>query len=126
MKQVSTSIIGGANGPTSVFVASKKGGKARVPLKHRLQRLFYKQRRKKVISKIIADPHTLDELVKYVKTKYNAVELLENDRKYHQQRKNCKSALVQRYHPELLGEDVKIGRPLPVILRKKFEHGLIM
>lgn len=104
-RKISKTIISGADGPTSVFIAGKRGDKMHVPAKQRVRLYLYNRRRKKVISKIKAAPHTLDELVEYVKTKYNAVELTEGNRRYITQCKNCKSALMQRFHPNLLGEE---------------------
>lgn len=99
------SVVGGADGPTSVFIAGRTGDNIHVPLKQKVHLFFYNRKREKVIAKIKAEPHTLEEVEEYVKTRYNAVELPEDDRSYIRQRKNCKAALVQRTRPDLLGED---------------------
>lgn len=69
------SIIGGADGPTSVFMAGKSGKK---PLKARVKSFFYKCRRKRVEKRIVPSAHTLQEVVDYAKEKYQAVEMTRN------------------------------------------------
>lgn len=66
------SIIGGADGPTSVFMAGKSGKK---PLKARVKSFFHKYRRKRVEKRIVPGAHTLQEVVDYAKEKYQAVEM---------------------------------------------------
>lgn len=65
------SIIGGADGPTSVFIAGKSGKK---PLKVRVKRFFYTHKRKWVEKRIVPGAHTLQEVVAYAIEKYQAVE----------------------------------------------------
>lgn len=66
------SIIGGADGPTSVFIAGKSGKK---PLKARVKGFFYQCRRRRVEKRIVPGAHTLQEVVVYAKEKYQAVEM---------------------------------------------------
>ncbi len=66
------SIIGGADGPTSVFIA---GNSDKKPLKVRVKRYFYKHKRKRVEKRIAPGTHTLEEVVVYAKEKYMAVEI---------------------------------------------------
>lgn len=66
------SIIGGADGPTSVFIAGKSGKK---PLKARVKGFFYKHKRKRVEKWIVPGAHTLEEVVVYAKEKYRAAEM---------------------------------------------------
>ena len=61
------SIIGGADGPTSVFIA---GHSKNQPLKLRIKNSIYRYKRKKVEKTIVANPHSLSETVQYAKEKY--------------------------------------------------------
>ena len=61
------SIIGGADGPTSVFIA---GHSKKQPLKLRIKNSIYRYKRKKVEKTIVANPHSLSETVRYAKEKY--------------------------------------------------------
>ena len=50
------SIIGGADGPTSIFIA---GHSEKQPLKVRIKNSIYRYKRKKVEKTIVANPHSL-------------------------------------------------------------------
>lgn len=78
------SVIGGADGPTSIFIAGKTGKRT---LKERVRRYFYQRRRKRVERKIKPDAHTLQEVTAYVVEKYHAVEMSEKQMSYIEQRK---------------------------------------
>ena len=58
------SIIGGADGPTSIFIAGK-GGK--IKLTTRIRNYFYKIKRDRIKRQITANPHTLEEVVEWMK-----------------------------------------------------------
>ena len=81
------SIIGGADGPTSIFIA---GRTRKTPLKVRIQNIIYRYRRKIVEKKVVADAHTLDELVQYAMNTYNLIETNSTERKYIEQQKSLK------------------------------------
>lgn len=104
----SVSIIGGADGPTSIFIASRRG---RQPLKLRLRNHIYKCRRRRAEKKITAGAHTLEEVAAYAVRKFGAVEVPEKRRKYAEQRKNLKESLILRNKPELLGKMKEIPNP---------------
>ena len=67
----SVAIIGGADGPTSVFVAGRKKG---IPIKHRIKNRIYKWKGKRAAKKITAEERTLAEVVAYAVEKYDAAE----------------------------------------------------
>ena len=60
----SVSIIGGADGPTSIFIAGKGG---RVKLTTRIRNYFRIVKRNRIKKKITANPHTLEEVVEWMK-----------------------------------------------------------
>lgn len=78
------SIIGGAGGPTSIFIA---GRTQKEPLKVRMRKIIYRLRRKMVEKKVVVGEHTLDELVQYAKNSYNLIEINSSERKYIEQQK---------------------------------------
>ncbi|MCM1088889.1 MAG: sodium ion-translocating decarboxylase subunit beta [Muribaculaceae bacterium] len=104
----SISIIGGADGPTSIFVAGK-GGK--VKLTTRIRNYFYKIKRNRIKKRLIANPHTLEEVVKLLKKEYGAVEVSQQSIHYREQRKDLKAALIMRHRPDLLGELMDLKPP---------------
>ena len=102
------SVIGGADGPTSIFIAGK-GGK--VKLTTRIQNYFRRIKRNKVKKRITANPHTLEEVVQWLKREYGAVEVSQQSHNYLEQRKCLKASLVMRHRPDLLGELMDLEPP---------------
>ena len=102
------SIIGGADGPTSIFIAGRTRKK---PLKVRIQNIIYRYRRKIVEKKVVADAHTLDELVQYAMNTYNLIETNSTERKYIERQKSLKESLILQHKPEVLGEMKDIPKP---------------
>ena len=98
---ISISIIGGADGPTSIFIA---GHSKKQPLKIRIKNSIYRYKRKKVEKTIVANPHSLSETVQYAKEKYGLTETAPGDREYIEQIKCLKESLILQHKPELLGE----------------------
>ena len=72
------SIIGGADGPTSIFIAGKIQKKS---LKVKIRNAIYKHKHKRAEKKIVAGAHTLNELVQYALNKYDLVEINVAERK---------------------------------------------
>ena len=110
------SIIGGADGPTSIFLVGNRGKKK---LKNRIRSFWYERKRERAKKKIVANPHTLKEVARFLKQRYGAVELSKDSRIYREQERSLKEALICRYHPELLGELANIEAPLKKIYKRK-------
>ena len=102
------SIIGGADGPTSIFIA---GRTQKSPLKVKMQNAICKHKRKRAEKKIVAGAHTLNELVQYAMNKYDLIEINVAERKYIVQRINLKEKLILQHKPEVLGEMKDIPKP---------------
>ena len=81
------SIIGGADGPTSIFIA---GHSKKQPLKIESKIAYIDIREKKVEKTIVANPHSLSETVQYAKDKYELTETAPADREYIEQIKCLK------------------------------------
>jgi len=101
-------IIGGADGPTSVFLVGKSGKR---PLKTRIRNYIYQYKRKKVEKKIVAGAHTIKEVVAYARTKYHAMEVDNESRKYVEECKYLKENLIIKHKAELLGDLKEIKKP---------------
>ena len=104
----SVSIIGGADGPTSIFIAGKSD---KVKLTTRIQNYFRKLKRNRVKKRITANPHTLEEVVELMKREYGAEEVSQHSFNYQEQRKCLKASLVMRHRPDLLGELINLEPP---------------
>ena len=104
----SVSIIGGVDGPTSIFIAGKG---CKVKLTTRIQNYFRKLKRDRVKKRITTNPHTLEEVVELLKREYGAVEVSQQSHNYLEQRKCLKASLVMRHRPDLLGELMGLEPP---------------
>lgn len=104
----SVSIIGGADGPTSIFIGGKDG---KVKLTTRIQNYFRRIKRNRVKKRITANPHALEEVVQWLKREYSAVEVSQQSHNYLEQRKSLKASLVMRHRPALLGELMDLEPP---------------
>lgn len=97
------SIIGGADGPTSVFICSK-GSKQ--PLKYRIRNAWYKRvyqiRRNWYEKHIKAEPHTMDEVCVYVQKELGFTEVSSEDKEYQRKYEETRASSLVRYAPELL------------------------
>ena len=102
------SIIGGADGPTSIFIA---GRAQKRPLKVRIRSILYRFKRKRAEKKVVAGEHTLDELVQYAKNSYHLMEINSSEKKYIEQQKNLKESLILQHKPDVLGEMKDIPKP---------------
>ena len=104
----SVSVIGGADGPASIFIAGKSG---KVKLTTRIQNYFRKLKRNRVKKRITANPHTLEEVVELMKREYGAEEVSQQTFNYQEQRKCLKASLVMRHRPDSLGELMDLELP---------------
>ena len=104
----SVSIIGGADGPTSIFIAGK-GGK--VKLTTRIRNYFRIVKRNRIKKKITANPHTLEELVEWLKREHGAVEVSQQSHSYLEQKNSLKASLIMRHRPDLLGDLMNLESP---------------
>lgn len=104
----SVSIIGGADGPTSFFIA-RKGGK--VKFTTRIQNYFRRIKRNRIKKRITANSHTLEEVVEWLKREYGAMEISQKSHHYLEQKKSLKTSLIMRNRPDLLGKMMDLKPP---------------
>lgn len=104
----SVSIIGGIDGPTSIFIA---GQQVKPKLSQKIKQYIYKKTRARIEKKIVANPHTLDEMISYIADRYSIVEISQNTYSYTEEYNSLKESLIIRYQPKLLGDLMDIKRP---------------
>ncbi|MDE7325591.1 MAG: hypothetical protein K2N63_04795 [Lachnospiraceae bacterium] len=106
-------IIGGSDGPTSIFLVGK-GKTEKLPLSRRFKEWYrgsrVKRRRARVIKKLVAEPHTPWELEIYLKKRYHAREYASYSRRAREGFRNTKSSIVWREHRN---EMEQLGYPPP-------------
>lgn len=94
-------VIGGADGPTSVYLIKQTKKKS---FRRYVRNLIYKYKGKRAEKAIVPGTHTLTELIDYATDIYAAVELDKSHRRYTMRRDSMKESLVVRFRPDLLGE----------------------
>ena len=92
-------IIGGADGPTGVYIGGKK---RKLPLRLRIRNRIYRWKAKCAAKKITAGERTLTEVVAYATERYGAVEADITQHKFSAQKRFLKESLIYRYRPDLL------------------------
>ncbi|MCM1496308.1 MAG: hypothetical protein NC089_10995 [Bacteroides sp.] len=95
-------IINGADGPTSVFILGKKHGKA--TLKQIIYKSLYAKREKRAIKSIKANPHSMDEVIEYTKTKWGFSETDRDTAEFQTEYRELRAAFLLQYNPKLLGD----------------------
>lgn len=93
-------IIGGADGPTSVFLIQKN---SKLTLRQKFEKLKYKIKRDYVEKTIKANSHSLDEVMDYIESVLGFVEI-KDEQEYNEMR----ASFIMQYEPELLGEYSKM------------------
>lgn len=102
-KAASTSIIGGADGPTSIFILGRKEKNIFKRVKMYFNNRNYKRKRERAKKLIVPGTHTMEETIAYMKQQYGAVEPDSSYEYFKERKANMKYSLIQRLKPELLG-----------------------
>ena len=106
--KTSVSIIGGADGPTSVFIAGKTGKRS---LRDRAGSYLYQKKKDRMAKKIVPGAHSLEEVAEYIKETYDVTEISQKAYKYKEQKKSLKEGLIIQHRPDLLGDMAEITPP---------------
>lgn len=105
------SIIGGADGPTSVFILGKKEKNPFRRIQHALLQRKYRRKRKNAERSVVSGTHTMRETIQYAKERYGMTEADASYRYYEERKRTMKGSLISRKKPELLSEDKRILPP---------------
>ena len=108
----SCSVIGGADGPTSIFLVG--GGRDKNIFrrtKNDFRNWRYQNKRKRAEKSIVPGAHSLTETVYYIQNKYGAIEMDITSDSYLERKNQMKYSLLQRERPDLVGGELKILPP---------------
>jgi len=100
-KRESVSIIGGADGTTSVFIAKKD---AKLNLKQKIARWKHNRKRAYVERTLKPEGHTIDEVMEYLVNTYGFVEIDADSDEVREEYNQMRASFILQYAPELLGE----------------------
>ena len=94
------SIIGGADGPTSVVLVGKN---SKQTVKQRIQKFIYIRKRKYIEKTLKPEAHTMDEVIAYIQSEFGFVEMDKNSDEVKEGYEQMRAAFIMQYAPELLG-----------------------
>ncbi len=97
----SVAIIGGADGPTSIFLAGKRPG-WKGSLKNRLRDWKQDKRRERIRASAVPGSHTAQETAAWLMARFGAVQVPAEESEYREKRSCVKAALVLRERPDLV------------------------
>lgn len=95
-------VIQGADGPTSVFFLGGKGSKR--TLKQKIQSKLFALRKKRIARHLKANPHTMEQVIEYVKSKWGYIDIGKDSEEYKTEYTQMRASFILMYKPELLGE----------------------
>ena len=102
-KADNATIIGKADGPTSVFLVGKAHGGKR-SLKQKWQAYICGRKKKAVERNIRAGGHSLEEVADYIGSVLGCGELDKTAKSYQLEYREMRASFIIQYAPELLGE----------------------
>jgi len=102
MKNASAvSVIGGADGPTSMFLLKRN---SKLTLKQKLHKFKYNLKRTHVEKTLKPEAHTLDEVMAYLVKVHGFVELGKDSDEMKEEYSRMRASFLVQHAPELLGE----------------------
>lgn len=101
-------ILSGVDGPISIFLARKS---RKLSLIEWFKDWRNQRKQKKIKKTITVNPHSMEEVVRYAKAKYYAVELTSDARNFMEERRSHKEGLVLLKRPDLLEGLQKVQKP---------------
>lgn len=109
----SCTVIGGADGPTSIFIAGKNDREKNIfkRLKSYILNKRYHTRMRQIKKKITPNGHTLEETIQYIKETYKAVLADASYPNFTERKKSMRFSLLQCKRPELLNMGQRISPP---------------
>lgn len=94
------SVIGGADGPTSVFVLKRN---SKLTLRRKIDRLKNRIKRTYVEKTLKPESHNMDEVMEYIVNTHGFVEVDDSD-EVAEEHNRMRASFIIQYAPELLGE----------------------
>ena len=95
------SIIGKADGPTSVFIVGRSNSKW--TFKRNIHKFFYDVRKKRIVKSLKANPHSMEQVADYI-TELGFSEVDKSEPEYKTEYSQMRASFIIQYKPELLGD----------------------
>ena len=94
-----TEIIGGADGPTSIFFVDKS---QKLSLSQRVQQFLNKTRRHYIEKKIVPGVHTIEEVEEYLKNRHGFIEVDKTDPCFIAEYEQMRTTSLFEHRPDLV------------------------
>lgn len=120
----SITLLGGADGPTSIFVAEQP----KPSISQTVHRCLHLIKKKYITYKIEPDPHTMEETISYLESKYDFKEMSHDTDEYQTSYTEHRLSAIMQYAPELLGEYaqrpqlIRADEASLIEFQKQFQH----
>lgn len=108
-QDASMTVIGGADGPTTVFTAGRE--KPQYTLRQRIHMRRYEARKQRVIRSLKPGTHTFDEVFDYIVNELGYTELNRSGPGYQTIYKMQRALFLVLHRPDLLGDLAKLEPP---------------
>ena len=89
------------DGPTAYFIIDRN---QKLTWKQCFQKWWFGKKKAWAAKGVKANPHTLDEVCEYIKTKHGFTEVAQDAEEFLEEYREMRAGLLMRYAPELLGE----------------------
>lgn len=97
-------VIGGADGPTSIILLGHGRQGPGGTLKQKVQSKLFLLRKKRIAKSLKADPHTMDEVIERAKDRWGYTDIGRDSEEYETQYTQMRASFIMMYRPELQGE----------------------
>lgn len=94
-------IIGGADGPTAIFIADRTQNPT---ISQKLQRFFNKTKRRFIEKRIVPGTHTVEEVGEYLKSRYGFIEVPSTNPGLAEEYEQMRTSFLFEHRPDLVGE----------------------
>ena len=90
------SIIGKADGPTSVFIVGRSNSKW--TFKRNIHKFFYDVRKKRIVKSLKANPHSMEQVADYI-TELGFSEVDKSEPEYKTEYSQMRASFIMQYNP---------------------------
>lgn len=101
-KASAVSIIGGEDGPTSIFLIG--GNDSKRTRKQKIQKELFTLRKRRIAKSLKANPHTMEQVIEYAQNKWGYTAISKESEEYKMEYVQLRAAFILEYNPELLGQ----------------------
>lgn len=104
-------IIGGADGPTSVFIAGRREKNVFKCFRMYMLSRKYRKKHEKAVKSIVPGEHTIEETIEYMKKSYGALQVDASYPYYEERKMEFRYSRIRRTKPQLFCMERKIEEP---------------